>query len=169
MIAPRFITIATLSILVSLLANKASAQVFPSYDKDAEVRKRMPPIMPQEADGSGYCCMAFDIDRNGVPINIKARYCTESYFEAPSKEAISRWTYSPAENNGTTVIRTGVATTMSFHLTGVFGQVIEGRTGYLSPRDISTLKPLTSKDPGAYRKWLDEHFHTETPCGNFLS
>lgn len=168
----RFIAIFVVFLFAALsLGGVASAEnkTFPKYDEDAAVIKRLPPIMPNEADGSGYCCMTFDINRTGTPINIEARYCTEGHFEQPSKEAISKWSYSPAKNSGKTVIRRGVQTTMSFHLRGVFGQPVEGHTGYLATRDIGTLEPPKSNAPSDYRKWLDKNFRTETPCGSFIS
>lgn len=113
--------------------------------------------------------MSFDIDRTGKPINIKTRYCTEAIFGPAAKHAVSQWVYSPAERQGSTVIRTGVGSTLVFRLTGFFGQVIAGPTGYMAPRDIENLKPAPFSGSGGYSEWLEKNFETETPCGNLLS
>jgi len=166
--------IRTLSLILTssgfALASIAAAQTSNNlYEKDTSPIVRYPPIMPSEAKTSGYCCMVFDISKTGTLENIKANYCTNEVFAEASKEAASKWQYSPAENKGKPVIRKGVATTMSFRLTNSWGVMIPSQTGYLSIRKDRELTPPPGNSRQAYSDWIDETYVTEMPCGDLVS
>tara|TARA_R110002020_G_scaffold464590_1_gene685390 strand:+ start:120 stop:632 length:513 start_codon:yes stop_codon:yes gene_type:complete len=139
------------------------------YEKEAIATKRVPPVMPSNAETSGYCCMIFDVSKSGIPENIRASYCTDAVFTEASKEAVSNWSFSPAEKNGKPVKQWNADTMMSFHLTNRFGVMVPSSTGYLSLRPDRKLTPPPQNDWDAYSEWIEQTYVTEQPCGDLLS
>ena len=82
---------------------------------------RIPPVMPPNANNSGYCRMEFDVQPSGDPANVKALYCTRDLFERSAVTAVSRWKYS-APPSGETY--SGIQTQMSFQLINSLGEVL---------------------------------------------
>lgn len=113
--------------------------------------------------------MVFDINKSGIPKNIKAPYCTDSVFATPSKEALSKWRYSPAEIEGKPVKQRNATTYMSFRLSNRLGLMIPSPAGYLGIRDDQELTPPPRNDPKAYSEWFDKTYVTEQPCGDLVS
>ena len=156
---------------VGLLANAVPANgqsIDENGTRAAEVTKQVPPTMPRQARESGYCCMVFNVDRSGSPVNVNTSYCTNPIFAENSKDAVSKWEFSPALKNGTPVAWLDETTLMRFNIATVEGSLIPSSTGYLSLREGA--KPTTPpRDRTAYRKWLDKNFVTETTCGELVS
>jgi len=91
---------------------------------------RVPPVMPPNAQTSGYCCMVYDIDSEGVPQNVSASYCSQEYFAAPSVSALEKWRYGVKNKDGSPVTSTGVTTYMSFYLADWKGDIIRDSNGF---------------------------------------
>ena len=88
-------------------------------------------MMPPNANTSGYCCMRFDVDKNGRTKKIRAERCTSDIFLEPSRKTISKWKYAPAQNsNGKPVRRRGVENFMAFFLTDENGDIIRNSEGF---------------------------------------
>jgi len=156
---------------LGLLANAVPANgqsMDENGTRDAKVTKQVPPTMPRQARESGYCCMVFNVDRSGSPVNVNTSYCTNPIFAESSKDAVSRWEFSPAMKNGKPVVWLDETTLMRFNIATVEGSLIPSSTGYLSLREGAepTAPP---RDRTAYRKWLDKNFITETTCGELVS
>lgn len=150
-----------------LIANAQSTNN-PNEEGAVEV-KRVPPIMPPNAETSGYCCMVFDVNKSGIPENIKASYCTDEVFTNASKEAVSKWRYSPAEADGKGVKRWNEDAMMSFRLSDKYGLMVPSSTGYLAIRQNRKLTPPPMNDRKAYSEWFEKTYVTDQPCGDLLS
>ncbi len=168
--------IITLITLTTALMGGYTAQADDNtvYDEDAEMLTPSPPIMPANAEGSGYCCMMFDLTAQGTPINIKSAYCTNPIFSKASKTALSKWVYSPAKLNGSAVPRRNMSEVLSFRLFDFDRNTIPGRTGYYKALTLPKDRPPPPEVKGpedykTYRKWLGTYFDITTPCGEFIT
>jgi len=141
---------------------------------DVENLKRVPPMMPNEAEVSGYCCVMFDVTATGKTTNITTPYCTSAALSKAAKTSVGQWTYRPARKNGQPVYRKNMDTNITFHLADVDGRLIPSPQGYLAPREVyETIPPQpnlqTIEGVEAYSKWLSKYFYAEKPCGEFIS
>lgn len=101
--------------------------------RDAEPCVRIPPMMPSEAERSGYCRMVLNISQSGDPIDARAEECTEQVFCEPSLQSVQRWIYYPSLKYGEPEVRLGVKSKISFRLTDETGRVIPALEGELQP------------------------------------
>ena len=65
-------------------------------------------VVPKNVKRSGHCRMKFDVNKSGIPINIKATYCTERKFKKPAKNSVKKWKYLPKISGGKPSMRRGV-------------------------------------------------------------
>jgi len=164
-----------LSFGLSLMASQAAySDDGALYDEDAKVSKRVPPIMPAEAETSGYCCVMFDVRKNGQTTNIHTPYCTDSIFSNPSKTAVSQWRYTAAKAKGKAVKRRALTTNITFRLAEYDGRVIPHPKGYLQPRiNPNNIPPAPKLEKGGnyeeYWAWQRKYYNMETPCGELIS
>lgn len=156
--------------VVSLIAyiNPALAQTT-DWDEDAIPIRRERPIFPEDLDQSGYCCLKFDINTLGKTTNIRIEYCTTHKLMNTSKTSVSKWQYKPAQLRGDPILRRNATTKLSFNYADNRGLLIAGPTGYLDPKSPLESIPLPPQDRAEYRLWADKYFHTEKPCGEFIS
>ncbi len=91
---------------------------------------RVPPAMPPQAQTSGYCCMLYDIDSEGVPQNVSASYCSQGYYAAPSITALKKWRYAKTKKDGSPVMSKRITTYMSFYLADWDGNIIRDANGF---------------------------------------
>lgn len=101
--------------------------------RDAEPCVRLQPIMPEDAEHSGHCKVAFNVSREGETIDVRAVDCTEQIFCEPSLEGIQRWIYYPKLKYGETDVQHGKELKMSFRLTDSNGVVIPEPDGEMQP------------------------------------
>lgn len=99
---------------------------------------RIPPAMPPQAQTSGYCCMLYDIDTDGIPQNVSAPYCSQSYYAAPSVTALKKWRYAKKKKDGSPVTSTRITTYMSFYLADWEGNIIRDSNGF--PKDLENTE-----------------------------
>lgn len=85
---------------------------------------RVPPAMPSRADRSGHCIARFNINAEGTPYNISTPFCSESIFSRPTIQAVQRWKYRPAIQNGTARSSRSIETRVSFNLKDEKGRII---------------------------------------------
>jgi len=116
------------------IAPNISAHHSETYD----TLTRVPPEMPWQAQTSGYCCMLYDIDSDGVPQNVSAPYCSQSYYEQPSVTALKKWRYGTKKKDGSPVTSTRITTYMSFYLADWQGNIIRDSNGF--PRDTENTE-----------------------------
>jgi len=83
-------------------------------DRDVQPLLRIPPIMPVSADKSGHCTLRYDVNSEGIPVNVIATKCTESIFESASVKSVKKWKYNPKIVNGRAIGRSGVESKVSF-------------------------------------------------------
>ena len=93
-------------------------------DRDAQPRIRIAPIIPKGAKKSGHCVVRFNIDNNGQPENIVARFCTEQIFKDPAIKSVRQWKYNPKIIDGRQVARSGVENRVKFWVKDEDGIVI---------------------------------------------
>ena len=93
----------------------------PEGNEDAVPCVRMAPVMPPDAERSGYCEVVFDINRKGRPYNINAQLCSEETFRDPTEITVGYWRYKPAMENGRPVTQKGVRNKVSFRLSDESG------------------------------------------------
>lgn len=68
--------------------------------------------------------MAFDVNAQGTPYNIRAASCSQSLFARASVKAVSRWRYRSKVVGGKAVARTGVRNRIVFQLTDGSGRLL---------------------------------------------
>ena len=125
-------------IIVSIFVITATLCLAPSamahHSETYDTITRIPPVMPPQAQTSGYCCMLYDIDSDGVPKNVSAPYCSQSYYAAPSETALKKWRYAKKKKDGSPVTSTRITTYMSFYLADWQGNIIRDSNGF--PKDL---------------------------------
>jgi len=108
--------------------------VTPSTAKDevfeAEPKLRWPSVMPPRATESGYCCMAFDLDKYGRTQNVEAAFCTNTVFLESSLKATKKWRYYPKTVNGEPAPTKNLSVYLSYRLTTRDGALIKNADGY---------------------------------------
>ncbi len=87
---------------------------------------RAAPIMPMQADRSGFCTVLFDVNANGTTYNVQVLNCSQNLFTRASVKAVEKWKYRPQTMGGMAVPRTGLRTTIKFNLTDEHGRLIPG-------------------------------------------
>lgn len=85
---------------------------------------RAKPPMPTRAERSGHCDVMFDVNADGNTYNVSVLRCSQSVFSRASIKAASKWKYRAQVIDGKSVPRTGIKTTISFHLTDEHGRII---------------------------------------------
>lgn len=88
-------------------------------DRDAQPMVRIPAVYPPRAlerGLEGNCVMNYDVNPDGIPVNIRATSCTSSMFESASIRAVEKWKFSAKIVDGTPVSRTGVVTQIDYML-----------------------------------------------------
>lgn len=108
--------LAILSGAVALFVGLAAAT--PTDDRDAQPIRPPVPSYPIEAamlDLPGLCYVRFDVDVEGLPVNIRAT-CTDGIFCSESKRAISRVLFEPKIVDGEPVMRTDVVYPLEYQL-----------------------------------------------------
>lgn len=93
-------------------------------DADALPVLRPEPIMPPQAEKSGHCKVAFDVNAEGLPYNIETPFCTERIFKRASIKAVQKWRFTPKIQDGQPVARQGVRNQITFQLLDERGQLI---------------------------------------------
>lgn len=93
-------------------------------DKDEQPVLRIPPIMPPRAEKSGHCKVRFDVSAEGQPYNVQVTYCTQNLFARPTIKSVQKWKYTPKMRDGRAMSRSGIESTVSFHLTDERGRII---------------------------------------------
>lgn len=161
--------------LVSLLAVLMFAVIPASanaaqtdYDVDAKLLERpnTKPKIPGTKKESGYCCMVFDVDKSGVPQDIKTTYCTHEYLAAPMRARVRNFKYSPATRNATPVIRKDKRFQMGMFVSrGHRSNIIPGPNGYLERLAPGAKIPPRPRGIKKQRKWLKKYFNSDKPCG----
>jgi len=89
-------------------------------DSDSRPIVRIPPIYPPRAlerGLEGYCGMQFDVGTDGIPLNVRANFCTNNIFETNSIRAVERWRYAPRAENGISVVQRGITTQIDYTIT----------------------------------------------------
>lgn len=108
--------LAILSGAVALFVGLAAAT--PTDDGDAQPIRPPVPSYPMEAamlDLSGACDVRFDVDVEGLPVNIRAA-CTDAIFCSESERAISRALFEPKIVDGEPTMRTDVVYPLEYRL-----------------------------------------------------
>ncbi|WP_421792311.1 energy transducer TonB [Hyphobacterium sp.] len=98
---------------------QSSAITWNATDRETNPMVRIAPVYPPRAlerGIEGYCTMNFDIGPDGVPINIRASYCTSGMFERNSVRAMERWRYSPRIVDGNPVVQRNLTTQIDFQI-----------------------------------------------------
>ena len=101
----------------ALVATAGIAAATPE-DRDAQPINPPVPSYPLEAammDLPGACFVRFDVDVEGLPVNITAT-CTDEIFCSESKRAISRVFFAPKIVDGEPVMRTDVVYPLEYQL-----------------------------------------------------
>lgn len=94
---------------------------------------RIPPIFPArflQGDVSGYCRVRFDISSEGKPFNVQTTTCTSSQLKSATVKSVQKWKYAPKIQDGLSVTRSGLETTIRFDLTGGRGEILPLPSGY---------------------------------------
>jgi len=89
------------------------------------------PKMPSNARRSGFCCMVYDVNAEGLPENVATSFCNKSKFRKPSIKAIQKWRFNPAIANGLNVRANNQSRIMTFQLTDQNGLIIPDRNHLL--------------------------------------
>ena len=85
---------------------------------------RAKPPMPMRAEKSGHCDVMFDVNADGNTYNVSVLRCSQSVFASASIKAAGKWKYRAQVIDGQSIPRTGIKTTISFHLTDERGRII---------------------------------------------
>ena len=85
---------------------------------------RIPPIAPQDAEVSGFCCMKFDVSKKGKTKNVEANNCTHEVYRKSSEKSVKNWRYSPKYVDGKRVKRIGLNSKVVFHLEDFDGTLL---------------------------------------------
>ena len=102
-------------------------------NQDAFPVIRIPPKLPIKfiaGDHSGYCKVRFDLNEKGIPFNVKTTVCTSPILSESTLSSVSAWRYSPKYENGKTVIRSNVESTVRFDLQDETGRKLPLPEGY---------------------------------------
>lgn len=105
-------------VLSAALAATAGMAAASPEDRDAQPIDPPVPSYPLEAammDLPGNCVVRFDVDVEGLPVNITAT-CTDTIFCTESKRAISRVLFAPKVVDGEPVMRTDVVYPLQYQL-----------------------------------------------------
>jgi len=102
-------------------------------DKDPAPIIRVPPVFPQrflQGNVSGYCQGRFDINSEGVPVNVVTTLCTSKQLSGPTVKSVQGWKYAPEIRNGRSVTRTGLETKILFDLKDERGTLLPLPSGF---------------------------------------
>ncbi len=93
-------------------------------DRNVQPIFRIAPQMPLRAERSGHCKVRFDVTGQGVPMNVKASYCSQSLFLRPTIKSVQKWKFNPRIKDGFPVAMTGLTNIVRFQLQDERGKLI---------------------------------------------
>ena len=89
------------------------------------------PIMPRSATTSGFCCVTYDVNEKGIPVNIDTPFCSEKKFRRPTVRALRKWRFNPAIRDGETLRTNHYSTITTYRLNGQGGSLIPDKAGLI--------------------------------------
>ncbi len=95
-----------------------------AMDRNVQPIFRIAPQMPLRAERSGHCKVRFDVNAQGVPMNVKASYCSQSLFSRPTVKSVQKWKFNPRIKDGFPVAMTGLTNIVRFQLQDERGKLI---------------------------------------------
>ena len=92
---------------------------------DAEPCFRVPPSMPRGVKRSGHCRMRYTVQPDGTTAEVTQDGCTDVAFCGAATEAVKRWFFHPAMQNGKAAARPDRTSKVSFRLSRKSGEVLD--------------------------------------------
>ncbi|WP_083898928.1 energy transducer TonB [Robiginitomaculum antarcticum] len=86
--------------------------------------KRVPPVMPRNANRSGHSNLLFDLNTDGQPTNIRVIRSTSAIFSRPSERAVEQWVYTAADENTDPESRKDIPVKITYRLATSGGRII---------------------------------------------
>lgn len=96
----------------------------------AELTHNISPVMPPNAQESGYCCVMLDIQKSGRVKNTEIIYCTSEIFRDVTERTAPKVTYYPRLVNGVEAESQDKLENFSYRLNDEFGALIKNAEGY---------------------------------------
>ena len=88
-----------------------------------------PPRMPSSAKRSGFCCIKYNVNEDGNPINITTPFCNMKKFRKPTIKAVKKWRFNPAISNGKPLRTNNYTGVITYRLTTPGGSIIPDKDG----------------------------------------
>jgi len=101
---------------------------------------RIPPMLPHNAEESGFCCIRLDVSKKGKPKNVEAYSCTHEVYKKSAEKTVKRWRYHPLYVDGKRQSRKNILNKVTYHLTDEDGSLLYDPEIYI-PRRVDPNKP----------------------------
>ena len=97
---------------------------FNDYKNKIIPLKRIPPVMPRNAQRSGHVNLMFDVDEMGKPFNIKALESSDNIFIKPALDSAAKWEYSAVSKENRDKTYENIVSRVTFMLSDRNGSLI---------------------------------------------
>lgn len=124
------------------------------------------PRMPDRAKESGYCCVLYDVDHKGKPVNITAPICSAPIFRKYSIHTVKKWRYKTNHTTTGQLLHQDYDTVITFlkqtNKTPFFP--IPGGNGYMKPKvPIENIPPRPKGFKEGFN-WQKTYFNSKPLC-----